>query len=181
MKEVIPKELVTLYGTMAISRIATVQTNAKLDAMPDVLEMLKKVSNDKTPIKKISINDLDVENGGMDDEFDDFMRAGFEQLIPGFGRLRPRPFPVPTLPPGVILCGKILRGLSQVRDERAVQQQAADDLSKIIDAFSKTAHPLIILFAALFKAALKEVQERLEELDRLIAGLIRSAILNNCL
>lgn len=180
MKETIPNELVALYGTIAISRIATVRTNATLTAMPEVQEALNKVSKDTNTPKKISLSDFDVENGGMDQEYEDFMTAGFETLIPAPGGMKPRPFPIPRLPEGVRICGKILRGLRIAEDEREVQREAAEKLQALVNALSKSSHPLVLLFAALFKAALQEVQDRLQELNDLITALRRSAAANDC-
>ena len=180
MKNTIPSELVTLYGTIAISRIATVQTNNMLKAMPDVGEVLKKVKDAKNTPQTKSINDLDVENGGMGQEFEDFMTAGFETLVPGAGDFKQKPFPIFDIPDSVRICGRILRGLNQAREEREIQQDAAEKLEALVSALEKNAHPLVVLFAALFKAALQEVQNRLQELDDLIAGLLRSGAANDC-
>ncbi|MEX1364027.1 MAG: hypothetical protein AB1Z98_12930 [Nannocystaceae bacterium] len=184
MKNAIPDEIITLYGTVAISRIATATTKAHLAKMPEVQKTLSKIKNEDIEeyMKKANpLDDFDVENGGIDEEFEDFMRKGFEMLIPDFGSLRPAiPLPIPPLPPHVILCARILSALARSRSERRIQAQSAERLQALVDGLSRNPHPLIVLLAALFKAALQEVQDRLAELDALIAGLRLSAVMNDC-
>ncbi|NOR64265.1 MAG: hypothetical protein GQ535_17485 [Rhodobacteraceae bacterium] len=116
----------------------------------------------------------------MDQEFEDFMTDGFESVVPGFGGWTVKPFPVPIIPDSVLRCVKILRALNTAREDRKLQQEAADKLEQLVNALGENAHPLIILFAALFKYGLQEVQDRVQELDDLIDGLMRSGFAEGC-
>ncbi|MBD3663246.1 hypothetical protein [Sulfitobacter aestuariivivens] len=174
---VIPLEIVTLFGTVAVSRIAAMKTKAVLDQMPDVRKALDQLPKERGQTK--SLGRFDVENGGMEDEFEEFMTHGFETLIPDF-RNPPTKFPVPEIPENVLLCARVLRALRDAVEEQRIQREAVEDLQSLVDGLGSSAHPLIQIFVALFKAGLSEAQARLDELNDLIAGLIRTANNNDC-
>lgn len=175
MSQQFPDEIIDLYGTMAVSRIATARTKAVYATMPKFADALK--TRPPAQSKQISIDDLDVENGGMDDEFEDFMREGFEGLIPGGPTGKPFP-PIPLPPPDP--CGQIRRALATANEELATQLEQQARLQALVDALGKSAHPLIVIFAALFKLALEEVSQRVQDLIAEVALWTTLGNQNDC-
>ncbi|MEO9875756.1 MAG: hypothetical protein ABJM26_22795 [Anderseniella sp.] len=179
MKNPIPEEIIALYGTIAVSRIARKKTKMTLEKLPKVQKILKKSSQTKTKMAK-SIADFDVESGGMSDEFEDFMREGFLCLIPDEDCPDPDKWRGPDLPPGAFICAEIRIHAENLLEEFAIQSQVEQQLEMLVAALDTNSHPLIQLFAVIFKTSLEQTQERLEEIGREFASLVQAAEDNDC-
>jgi len=179
MKYPIPEEVIELYGIMAVSKIARKKTKLRQNKLPKVLEALKKRSGDSGKAAKTLAN-FDVETGGMSDEFEDFMREGFLCLIPDEDCPDPAKWPGPDFTPPDLTCAQIRIAADDLLEEHSIHLQAAQRLRVLVDALDKNAHPIIIILAALFKAALEDAEARMAEIAQDFADLVQSAEVNGC-
>jgi hypothetical protein len=167
MKHVIPDEIISLYGILAVSRLSAKNAEEALSKLPDVVEVLEKTDTTKSVKARISISDLDVENSGYEDELQDWLYKDFENLIPKWPpKTKPVP-PIADIPtiPNDTLCDRIRGRLFATILEIRTQTELAEGLETLIEGFGKNAHPLVQIFAALFKVGLAEVRDRIATLE----------------
>ena len=183
MNKELPDKLLELFGCISLSHLATNRL-AYIWEKLDLENTLKPPSREATEKAKSFSNPMDVEISGLEEEVDDWLTDGFESLIPDGSPIKVIPGPrPPSLPPGfddAVECARILRALEEVLENMRLQQQIAERLERLEDAFSNNSNPILQLFAALFRSFYNSTQQKIAELDARRQWLVAQAINNEC-
>jgi len=180
MAQQFPEEVISLYGTMTVSSIAAGHTKATYAAMPKIQEALKERGPAKATAKAGLTNPFDVEISGNEDDINDWLYEGFLPMIPGPGDIIRKPFPPITIPPEIKWCAQIMRSLRAAQAELEIQRENQERAERLVAALDGNAHPIVVLFWALFKAGLEKINERVAEATADVIFFSELARRNDC-
>lgn len=174
MNKYFPDEALQAFGAMALSRQASVQLKASLERVPE----LKKIADQSGGAQKSSLNPFDVEIAGDEDEIQDWLYEGF--LTPDqIGDIKKPVFPIPDLPPRDP-CEGIRDALRAAIMTVWLQNQTVANLQTLVDAFDKNAHPIVVVFKALFAAGLEQAEAELAAAQETLRNLQAAARESGC-
>ena|GEM_PF-2115647 len=181
MKHIVPDEVIDLYGIIATSKILTARTEATYAQLPAVAEIIEKARSSRGQ-KRYSLSDFDVENAGDEDAIQDWLYEGF--LGPDdLGGIKKPPAEIIEIPPELIrerVCGQLRAAYWSAWFAFRGHAENAERLERLVSKLKKNAHPLVQIFAALFKAALQDAQEKMQQLGAEMEALRDQARSADC-